>query len=141
MFKVIVLALDGSEGSRGAIPLAVELATRDGARIVIAHAVQVLVGKGGPAEPLAEDTIRNELEQTSKELREQGLETTLDIRRTVLGGPAVVIKEIADEAGADLIVTGTHGHSALARAIVGSVTARLLQIEDRPVLVVPHHKA
>ena len=47
MFKTIVLALDGSKGSRQAIPLAAELARHDGAGIVIAHVQQDMVGKGG----------------------------------------------------------------------------------------------
>ena len=37
MFKTIVLGLDGSDGSNRAIPVAVELARRDNASLVIAH--------------------------------------------------------------------------------------------------------
>lgn len=37
MFKTIVLAADGSEGSKRTIPIAVELAKRDDAKIVLAH--------------------------------------------------------------------------------------------------------
>jgi nucleotide-binding universal stress UspA family protein len=47
MFKTLVLALDGSEESRRAIPVAVELARRDHAKIVIAHVEQDIAGKGG----------------------------------------------------------------------------------------------
>jgi nucleotide-binding universal stress UspA family protein len=47
MFKTIVLAMDGSDGSRAAIPLAVELAKRDDAKVVVAHVEQDVVGKGG----------------------------------------------------------------------------------------------
>ena len=47
MFKTIVLALDGSEGSRRAIPVAAELARQNGGRIVIAHVEQDVAGKGG----------------------------------------------------------------------------------------------
>jgi nucleotide-binding universal stress UspA family protein len=38
MYRTIVLALDGSEGSSRAIPVAEEYARREGARIVVAHA-------------------------------------------------------------------------------------------------------
>jgi hypothetical protein len=47
MFKTIVLALDGSEGSKRAIPVALELAQREGGKIVVAHVEQDVAGKGG----------------------------------------------------------------------------------------------
>jgi nucleotide-binding universal stress UspA family protein len=59
------------------------------------------------------------------------------MRNVMLGGPAHAIEEIAAEAGADLIVVGMRGHSALAGLLVGSVTQRLLHVARRPVLVVP----
>jgi nucleotide-binding universal stress UspA family protein len=55
----------------------------------------------------------------------------------MLGGPAHAIEEIAEKAGADLIVVGTRGHSPVAGLLLGSVTQRLLHIARRPVLVVP----
>jgi nucleotide-binding universal stress UspA family protein len=55
----------------------------------------------------------------------------------MLGGPAHSIAEIAAKADADLIVVGTRGHSAVGGLLVGSVTQRLLQIADQPVLAVP----
>lgn len=55
MFRTIVLALDGSEDSQRAIPVAAELARRDGARIVVAHIEQEVAGKGGGPIPVTED--------------------------------------------------------------------------------------
>jgi nucleotide-binding universal stress UspA family protein len=59
------------------------------------------------------------------------------VHRAVLGGPAPAILNIAHEAGADLIVVGTRGRSAVAGLLVGSVAHRLLHLSDLPVLVVP----
>ena len=137
MFKTIVLALDGSEGSRAAIPIATELARQNGGRIVIAHAEQYVVGKGGAPVPPTEDEIQAELRRQAEELSKEGIDTRVEIRNVVLGGPAHVIAEIADEANADLIVAGTHGHTALGGLLLGSVTQRLLHIAHRPVLAVP----
>ena len=38
MSRTIVIALDGSEGSDRALPVATEYAKRDGARVVVVHA-------------------------------------------------------------------------------------------------------
>jgi nucleotide-binding universal stress UspA family protein len=137
MFKKIVLALDGSEGSKAAIPVAVELAKRDDAKVVIAHVEQDLAGKGGAPVPITEDEIQAEIRRRAEELSGQGVETSVEMRNIVLGGPAHAIAEIADESNADLIVAGTRGHTAMAGALLGSVTQRLLHVAHQPVLVVP----
>lgn len=137
MFKTIVLALDGSDGSRRAIPLAVELAKRDNAKLVIAHVEEDILGKSGGPIQATEDEIQAEIRQQAEELKAQGIETTVEMRSVILGGPAHAIEEIADEAGADLIVAGTRGHSPVAGLLLGGVAQRLLHIAHRPVLAVP----
>jgi nucleotide-binding universal stress UspA family protein len=137
MFRTIVLALDGSEGSRRAVPLAVDLATRDQARIVIAHVEQDVVGKGGGPIPATEDEIQAEVREQAKALTTQGIETSVEMRSIMLGGPALAIKGIADEVHADLIVVGTRGRSAVTGLLLGSVTQRLLHLASCPVLAVP----
>ena len=137
MFKTIVLALDGSEGSRQAIPLAVELAQRDNARLVIAHVEQDVAGKGGGPIPATEDEIQAEIRKQAKELSAQGIDTAIEMRNVMLGGPARAVEEIADEADADLIVAGTRGLSPVPGLLLGSVTQRLLHVARRPVLVAP----
>jgi hypothetical protein len=47
VFKTIVLALDGSENSQRATPVAVELAKQNGGKIVIAHVEERIAAKGG----------------------------------------------------------------------------------------------
>jgi nucleotide-binding universal stress UspA family protein len=46
-----------------------------------------------------------------------------------------VIAEVADSGRYDLVVMGSHGHSALAGAVLGSVTARVLARCRKPLLV------
>lgn len=43
----------------------------------------------------------------------------------------------AKSVGADLVVIGAHGHSALKRLVLGSVAERIVRHADRPVLIVP----
>ena len=137
MFRTIVVGYDASAGSGPALDLAAQLALRDRSRLVLAHVVQQVVGKGGGPVPVTEDEIEAEVRRRAKELEAEGLETAVDIRSTVLGGPAPVLESIADDAGADLLVVGTHGHAPITELLVGSVTHRLLHVAKRPVLVVP----
>jgi nucleotide-binding universal stress UspA family protein len=137
MFKTIVLALDGSEGSRHAIPLAVELARRDNAKLVVVHVEEEIIGKGGGPILATEDEVQDEVRKMAQEVSASGVETSVEMRSVMLGGPAHAIEDVAAEAGADLIVAGTRGHSPVAGLLLGSVTQRLLHIARRPVLAVP----
>ena len=137
MFKTIVLALDGSDGAKTAIPVAAELAETEKAGLVIAHVTEYMAAKGGELPRVDEDQIRAEIEEKAKELSDRGIETRVELAESVPGGPAHAIIDIADRAGGDLIVTGTRGHSSIAGLLLGSVTHRLLHIAKRPVLAAP----
>ena len=58
LFRTIVLALDGSEGSRRAAPIAMELAKRDNARLVLVHVEEWIAAKGGAPLHANEEEIR-----------------------------------------------------------------------------------
>jgi nucleotide-binding universal stress UspA family protein len=138
MYKTIVLALDGSEGSARAVPHAVELAKASAGRIVVAHVDERTVAKGDmpPAHPREEET-KEAVKATVDEITGGGVSATLETAVVVLGGPGHAIAEIADEVGADLIVVGTRGHSPVPGLALGSVAHRLLHIAHRPVLAIP----
>jgi nucleotide-binding universal stress UspA family protein len=51
--------------------------------------------------------------------------------------PAPAIAEAARDTGADLIVVGTRGHTAIGGLMLGSVTQRLLHIAPCALLTVP----
>jgi nucleotide-binding universal stress UspA family protein len=55
--------------------------------------------------------------------------------------PAHEVANTAREVGADLIVVGTRGRTAIGGLLLGSVTNRLLHIAPCPVLVVPAQSA
>ena len=137
MFSTVVLALDGSDGAKKAIPVAAELAEREGAKLVLAHVTEYLAAKGGELPHPGEEEIRAEIEGEAEHLSTRGVETEVQFADSVLGGPAHAIVEIADRTGGDLIVTGTRGHTPVADVLLGSVSHRLLHIGKRPILVVP----
>ena len=51
--------------------------------------------------------------------------------------PAHALVALADERDARVIVVGTRGEGPLRGALLGSTPHKLLQLSDRPVLVVP----
>lgn len=59
---------------------------------------------------------------------------------TVVGNPADMIAFEAEKLGADLIVMGSHGHTAMAGLLFGSVTNGVLAQTKTPVLVLRGHE-
>jgi nucleotide-binding universal stress UspA family protein len=127
MYRNTLVALDGSEGSDRALPVAVEYARREGARIEVAHA------RTHAIEPSVEARLHEEVE----ELVRSGIEASVSIRDSLMGREADVIAELATSTGADLIVIASRGRGPVAGALLGSVTLRLLSLAPCPVLVVP----
>ncbi|MHB1167812.1 MAG: universal stress protein [Longimicrobiales bacterium] len=67
-----------------------------------------------------------------------GCAPSLEIEQEVANGdPAEVILQRAEENDADLLVLGTHGQGALARALIGSVSSLVARRARCPVLMVP----
>lgn len=52
------------------------------------------------------------------------------------GAPAQVVLQIGKEIGADLIIMGSHRHTVLGDAMLGSTTHKVLHSAETPVLVV-----
>jgi nucleotide-binding universal stress UspA family protein len=138
VFKVIVLGLDGSEDSDRVIPVAQELAQKDGGRIEVVHVRELMVGRaGGYPAHVDEDELEAKVRKEVEQINSDGTKATLHVITAASHGPAHVIAEFADEAGADLIAVGTRGHAPVAGLLLGSVTQRLLHIAPCPVLAVP----
>ena len=139
MFKTVVWATDGSASADAALPYATSLAARDGASLVVAHAVEHMLGlrAGGYPVHVDEDALRSKIERQTAELKEAGIDVSSREVGGASSGAAHMIADIAADVGADLIVVGTRGHTALSGLLLGSVTQRLLHVAPCPVLVVP----
>lgn len=137
MFKTIAWATDGSELADSALEHVRQLARIHGSRIVAVHANEVLRGRYGGAPLFADETdIREKIEAQVEELRSAGFDTGLEIRSGA-DDVARLIDRAADEAGADLVVVGTHGRGGVTATLLGSVARALCHTSRRPVLVVP----
>lgn len=143
MFKTIVWANDGSEPAEKALPLVKELAKEGGATVTIVHVVERVEGIGAVGIPHRADEpeVQAQLQKLAAALTEEGINATLEVRGDVGTRPAHAVVEVARSRGADLIVAGTRGRTAIGGLLVGSVTNRLLHIAPCPVLVVPAHTA
>jgi nucleotide-binding universal stress UspA family protein len=136
--KEIMVATDGSDGSRAAVDKAVELAGALGAHITFASVRKPpssVLGTPYYECRLARDLgiARAAVNAALGRARQAGIEAD----GQVLEGSAVdEILSFADNSGADLIVMGSRGHGALAGALLGSVSNDVVQHSNVPVLVV-----
>lgn len=139
MFTKILWATDGSDNADQALIVAKSLASEEGATLTIAHVVQKIATSGDAAIAwhADEEQVEAKLKRIASELSKEGFDATLKIIKHVGPQPAHEIADLAREAGSDLIVVGTRGHSAITGLMLGSVTQRLLHIAPCPVLVVP----
>ncbi len=138
--KNILVAVDGSDCSKKAVKLAIEIASKMGARIT---AVNVVVPPYIPPEPYAtgsaglELAIRQYGEDVAKEAAKEALQAGLEATwRIETGAPADVLNQTASATKADMIVVGSRGHGALRRALLGSVSSRLAHLSEVPLLIV-----
>ncbi|MDA8435963.1 MAG: universal stress protein [Actinomycetales bacterium] len=120
--RLIVVGVDGSPGSVGAVDWAAAEAHRRGAGLELLYAevpTPPVVGmEPGPVAPVTAETAPSFL----TEARDRVLLAWpgLDVRTVpMVGGPASSL--ITASADADLLVVGAHGRSMIARLLLGSV--------------------
>ncbi len=129
----ILVPLDGSSLAESALPVAARIAAPEGGALFLLSVLPV--GDRDVSRPLIEHRGRY-LGDTAKLLSGKLPTAALDLRR---GKPAAEILAAAADVDADLITIASHGRSALQRFLLGSVSRRLLQLTDRPVLLVRPH--
>lgn len=135
---VILHPTDFSEHSEFAFRVACALARDYNARLVLLNVTPppMVIYAGGPVPPDPWPSI----EEATAKLRE--LETHaghVRVESQVMeGDPVDMILRAAEETHSDLIVMGTHGRTALARLLLGSVAEMVLRKAPCPVLTVKH---
>jgi len=139
----IMVAVDGSDVSRFATESAARVAEAYAAELILLHVVDEQV-----VEDLAQDHDPGRANQAREQLRENGEIYLRDAgriadaagvkHRTMIatGDPCAVICDTAEAQDADLIVIGKIGRRGARRILMGSVTRRVIELTDRPVLVV-----
>lgn len=139
----VLLAIDGSDCSKTATDLVAALPWTPGTTVRVMRAVEPLHRELGAwelittydSEPDERDAVsaaEADVEATAARLREIGLRTEHVVARD---RAASAIIADADRRRPDLIVVGSHGYSALDRALLGSVSAEVVDHSPVPVLV------
>ncbi|SFF97795.1 Nucleotide-binding universal stress protein, UspA family [Halopelagius inordinatus] len=139
MYRTILLPTDGNPPARAALDRAIELAQTYDATLRVVSVVNL--GDAGILSPetVPVDGVRQSLRGRAEQIvgdaveraREAGVRAESEV---VVGVPHVEILDAAEDA--DLVVMGTHGRSGLKRALIGSVTERVVRRCDAPVLTV-----
>lgn len=138
MFKVVVVATDGSEAGDLAMSFAKDLAVDQKARLLVVYVDELVPGHGGAHHAQAlEPEIKDKVADQVAALKTAGLDASFEVHQVKVSGPAHAIADAASEAKADLIILGSVGSGPLKGLLLGSVAHRLLQIAPCPVLVVP----
>lgn len=146
--KKILFATDFSEGSKHALPYAVDLAKRYGAKLFFVHVVYDVAQSAGWYVPhISVDEVYKDLEKAAKaELDKTFIDDMRgfkDIEHVVVKGvPYEEITKFAEANKVDMIVIATHGRTGLDRLLFGSTAEQVVRYAPCPVLSVrlPLHK-
>jgi nucleotide-binding universal stress UspA family protein len=148
-FRKILVPVDFSEHSERALRTAVMLARSYDARLTLLHVyepIALAVPQGyellGEAQlqRLFDELQRSLTQQKDLALAEGG--PGLPVETQLLHGFAAgEVCSLAEKAGFDLIVMGTHGRRGLSHALLGSVAERVVRMAPCPVLTVRAPKA
>jgi len=138
MFKVILNANDGSPPAFKALEFALDLAQQNKSELHMASVEEVaafpeLIGEVEAERKNADHRYKQVLKRAKSMAADKGV--TL-VTHVLIGHPVRSIIDLSGELGADLLVIGATGHSALYERLLGSRADRVIQLASCPVLVV-----
>lgn len=142
--RLILVPLDSSLFAERALPVALDLAARHHARVVLVAVHQPTVPVRGGQGAMVFDQrydqdmrggLSQYLDETAAKIRADDATVNVDVA-LLDGTPVTAIDAYANEHGADLIVITSHGRTGPARWLLGSVADGLVRTLRRPVLIV-----
>lgn len=133
-YRKILVAIDGSADAEAALKHAVALAHDQNAPLTLLTVVPPPAKPVGAGVPPPQD-----LTEVYEKILREAVESVPDdvgvVSRLEHGPAAETILRVAEEDEHDLLVMGSHGHSRVRRALLGSVSERLLHSARVPVLM------
>lgn len=133
----VIVPVDFSISTSSVIETARELASALDVPLELLHAVEP-IPYAQMSYPIA---IDHEDFRTHAQKRLQGYADDVELEqgvtaRTVIGMADQVVIEAAERSASPMVVMSSHGHSGLARALLGSTAERLLRHAPCPVMIV-----
>lgn len=141
--RKLLVPIDFSDCSRDGLNFAIRLAKATDGSLVLLHALKLLPSVTPDrfalydAMPSPETITQMAEEQMQKFVAEVEFDGVPFEAKVELGHPAHEICDYAENCGADLIVTSTHGITGLAHVLIGSVAEHVVRYARCPVLVIP----
>jgi nucleotide-binding universal stress UspA family protein len=139
----VLVAVDGSVGAAHALRWAADRATAAGSELRVMTAWETPALLGFPAGAGIVVPTEAELAALGQQLLDEAIadaapDHVQTAQRSVRHGrPGIAVLEEVESFAPDLVVVGTHGHSAIARVLLGSVSANIAAHAPCPVVVVP----
>ncbi len=130
----VALELGGADPS--VLEFLRSLAFGPGSELVLVHVVESAAGRYLGPQSLDEESREDEasLERIAGEFRSLGVRTTAVLG---FGDAKHEIARLVREERADLLVTGSHGHTGLRDMVYGATVSSVRHLVDCPVLTVP----
>jgi nucleotide-binding universal stress UspA family protein len=137
MFENILVAVDGSKHSDAAFDVATDIAQKYSSQLFVLHVFQGGTGSGTLVSSGVEDDNRsigqqilNSYEAKAKERRLQNVRMLLQ-----MGDAAQRIMETASEVKCGLLILGSRGRGGFKELLLGSVSHKITNHADCPVLI------
>ncbi len=141
-FSTILVAVDFSDSSQNAFELALNMANKYSARLVLLHVINEPVDLRGFYVPhISFEKLEEEIEEGAKKMMDSFCRQNLsgfDNYESVIvpGLPYEQIIQQGEQLSADLIVLGTHGRTGLDHVLFGSTAEKVVRKSPLPVLTV-----
>ncbi len=144
--KTIVVAVDFSSGTEFVLQAASKLSKALQEHVYLVHVIDdtplyTMYGMYPEEIPamteyreLAHEHAKVKLTEAKEKLGEMGVSV---VSKILEGQPQSAIFDFVEEVDTDMVIVGTHGHSAIGSVLMGSVSSGLVRQAKVPVLVVP----
>lgn len=139
-FRLLLVGVDGSDGSRRALEWAAGLSKATGAKVLAVH---VLTYSREFIRDATPDTMRTWRRELEDDLRTRWVQPLLaagvEHRALVAEGesPAEALLDLANDEHVDVVIVGAKGHGGFADRVLGGVSYRVTHRAHQPVVVVP----
>ena len=149
--KCIIVPLDFTEATETVARFAVDIAKGNGAKIVFCYAHNVIYAPSAISQMSAvaatnipnlvtqQKLMEQQLEEFTQKI--EGLSQISFENKVAIGSQEMVVYDLIEEKGADLVIMGTHERTLTEKLFLGTVDDKISRSAACPVLLIPdNHK-